>query len=297
MHHAARAICALLVTVSALTTGAAANPLAASAFAYDAKAPLDVRVVHHSVSDVAIRQDVTFAAPGGGRIHAEIVSPRASAGKHAGVLFVHWLGDPKTTNLTEFEPDALALAKRGVTSLLVDAMWAKPHWFMRVRTTATDYRDFIAQVVNLRRALDVLQSQSGVDPQRLAYVGHDFGAMYGAVLSGIDSRPRYYVLMAGNPSFSEWFLLGKKPADIPAYQVQMAPLDPGAYLRRSKARDYLFQFSQKDEYIAPDKQLQFFAPAPLPKALYVYDADHSLHIPQAYADRLDWLLARLAPSA
>ena len=293
MHHAARAICALLVTVSALTTGAAANPLAASAFAYDAKAPLDVRVVHHSVSDVAIRQDVTFAAPGGGRIHAEIVSPRASAGKHAGVLFVHWLGDPKTTNLTEFEPDALALAKRGVTSLLVGAMWAKPHWFMRVRTTATDYRDSIAQVVNLRRALDVLQSQPGVDSKRIAYVGHDFGAMYGAVLSGVDPRPRWYVLMAGTPSFSEWFLLGKKPADIPAYQAQMAPLEPLQYLAQSKASGYLFQFSQKDEYIPPDRQMQFFGAAPLPKALYVYDADHSLRIPQAYSDRVGWLLARL----
>jgi predicted esterase len=293
LHHAVRALCALTITVSALTTGAAASPLAASAFAYDQHAPLDVRVAHRTTSASAIRQDVTFAAPGGGRVHAEIISPRKSAAPRAGVLFVHWLGDPKTTNFTEFEPDALALAKRGITSLLVDAMWAQPHWFMRVRSTDTDYRDSIAQVVNLRRALDVLQSQPGVDAQRIAYVGHDFGAMYGAVLSGVDLRPRYYVLMAGNPSFSEWFLLGKKPADIPAYQAQIAPLDPGAYLSRSKASAYLFQFSQKDEYIAPDKQLQFFAAAPLPKALYVYDADHSLNVPQAYADRLGWLLARL----
>ena len=297
MHHVARALCALTISVIAVTAGAAANPLAASAFLYDAKAPLDLTVLHRSVSSGVTRAEISFAAPGGGRIHGEIVAPAKAAAHHAGVLFVHWLGDPSTTNLTEFEPDAIALAKHGVTSLLVDAMWAQPKWFMHVRSTDTDYRDSIAQVVNLRRSLDVLQAQPGVDAHRLAYVGHDFGAMYGAVLSGVDPRPRWYVLMAGTETFSEWYLLGKKPADVNAYVAQMAPLDPGPYLARSKADAYLFQFSQKDEYITPDKQMRFFAPAPLPKALYLYDADHSLRIPQAFADRQAWLLARLTGNA
>ena len=293
MHQVVRALSALCISVIAMTAGAAANPLAASAFSYDRNAPLDVRVAHRITVAQTVREDVTFAAPSGARIHAEIVAPAKSTGKRAGVLFVHWLGDPKTTNLTEFEPDALALAQHGITSVLVDAMWSQPHWFMQVRSTATDYRDSIAQVVNLRRALDVLQAQPGVDAARIAYVGHDFGAMYGAVLSGVDPRPRWYVLMAGTSSFSEWFLLGKKPADIPAYQAQMAPLEPLQYLAQSKASGYLFQFSQKDEYIPPDRQMRFFGAAPLPKALYLYDADHSLRIPQAYSDRVSWLLGRL----
>lgn len=296
MHHVARALCALGLSVIAMTAGAAANPLAASAFSYDTAAPLDVRIEHRRTTNGITREEVTFAAPGGSRIRAEIVSPQKVRAGHAGVLFVHWLGDPSTTNLTEFEPDALALARHGVTSVLVDAMWAQPHWFMHVRSTDTDYHDSIAQVVNLRRALDVLQTQPGVDARRLAYVGHDFGAMYGAVLSGVDPRPRWFVLMAGTATFSEWYLLGKKPADVNAYVGQMAPLDPGPYLARSKADAYLFQFSQKDAYIAPEKQLQFFEPAPLPKALYLYDADHSLRIPQAFSDRQAWLLSRLAAS-
>lgn len=293
MHHIVRALCALNLTVSALTAGAAANPLAASAFSYAAHAPLGVRVVHRTITASGIEEEVTFTAPGGGEIHGEIIAPRHAPATHAGVLFVHWLGDPPTTNLHEFEPDARVLAEHGITSLLVDAMWSQPHWFMRVRSTDTDYRNSIAQVVNLRRALDVLQAQPGVDSHRLAYVGHDFGAMYGAVLSGVDPRPRWYVLMAGTTRFSEWYLLGKKPADVDAYVAQMAPLDPGAYLARSKADAYLFQFSQKDEYITPDKQLQFFGAAPLPKALYLYEADHSLRVPQAASDRLAWLLRRL----
>ncbi len=36
-------------------------------------------------------------------------------GPHPAVLFVHWLGDPATTNHTEFEADARPLALLGVT--------------------------------------------------------------------------------------------------------------------------------------------------------------------------------------
>ena len=295
MHHVVRAFCALIVSVIALTSGAAANPLAASAFSYDSSAPLDVRVVNKSSSGGTLREELTFASTGGRRLHAEIVSP-LQHGSVAGVLFVHWLGDPKTTNLTEFEADATALAKHGVTSLLVDAMWSQPHWFTRVRTTGTDYQMSIEQVVDLRRSLDVLLAQPGVDPNRIAYVGHDFGSMYGAVLSGVDARPRWYVLMAGTPSFAQWFLLGKKPPDVNAYTAQMAPLDPGPYLARSKAQAFLFQFAAKDEYIAPQRELEFFQSAPLPRAMYVYDADHSLAVPQAFEDRQAWLLQRLTAS-
>jgi predicted esterase len=282
--------------IAALTAPVEALP--SSAFAYDASAPLTVRVVSTSAKDGVRSRLVTFASANGRRLTAEIVSPLAPSASRAGVLFVHWLGARKSTNHTEFEPDAKALAKKGATSVLLDAQWSEQQygsreWFMQVRTTDTDYAKSIDQVVDLRRALDLLQAQPGVDPDRIAYVGHDFGAMYGALLSGVDPRPRWYVLMAGNPSFSQWFLLGKQPADVAAYTAQMAPLDPPAYLARSHADAYMFQFAQKDFYIRPDDEAAFFDAAPPPRAMYVYKIDHSLGTPLALQDRLTWLGARL----
>ena len=100
-------------------------------------------------------------------------SPASVPGAHPGALFVHWLGDkPETTNLTEFEPDALVLARDGVTSVLIDAMWSAPGWFNKVRTPGSDYDNSIKQVVDLRRALDLLLAQADVDRGRIAYVGH-----------------------------------------------------------------------------------------------------------------------------
>jgi dienelactone hydrolase len=243
------------------------------------------------------RSLVTFRS-GDRTLSAEIVAPAQAGTRGPGVLFVHWLGDAATTNHKEFESDARALAAKGATCVLLDAMWStvvngKRDWFSTVRSTGSDYRHSIEQVVDLRRSLDLLIAQPGVDPERIAYVAHDFGAMYGAVLAGVDPRPRYYVLMAGTTSFADWYLLGKKPADVAAYRAQMAPLDPLPYLTRSPARGFLFQFAAHDQYVTAAHATEFFSAAPVPRAMYVYDAHHDLKVPLALRDRLSWLQARL----
>ena len=270
---------------------AAPTPLPATAFAYDQNRPLDLRVASSTPPGASTVQDVSFVnAAGTGRIHANLVLPERPDG--SAVLFVHWLGDdPKATNLEEFKPDALALAEKGTTSLLIDAPWSDPNWFEKVRSPATDYAASIAQVKDLRRSLDVLLATRGVDPHKLAYVGHDFGAMYGAVLSGVDPRPAYYVLAAGTTTFSSWFLLGAKPADPAAYVASMQPLDPLPYLARSQARGFLLQFALHDEYIPAAKAQAFAAAAPEPKRIAYYDTNHALAIPAARADRIAWLNA------
>jgi len=277
-------------------TLAASGPLDAGAFAY-ASAPLRASVEKSSVAGGLRTSEVSFVS-GSRTVWAEIVAPARAVHSAPGVLFVHWLGSNATTNHREFEPDARALAERGATCVLLDAMWSTVttqgrDWFDDVRTTQTDYANSIAQVVDLRRALDVLLAQPGVDPKRVAYVAHDFGAMYGAVLAGVDPRPRFYVLMAGTTSFADWYLLGKKPADVDAYRAQMAPLDPLAYLARSRARGFMFQFAAHDEFVSAEHAAAFFGAAPLPRAMYLYDAHHDLKTPLALQDRLNWLEARL----
>jgi dienelactone hydrolase len=267
-----------------------------AAFAYT-PAPLQVRTTSATVSGNVRRSLVTFRS-GDRTLTAEIFAPVHAGATHPGVLFVHWLGDDATTNHKEFEPDARALAARGATCVLLDAMWstlANPgrDWFSAGRSTATDYAKSIEQVVDLRRALDLLTAQPGVDPSRIAYVAHDFGAMYGAVLAGVDSRPRYFLLMAGTTSFADWYLLGKKPADVAAYRAQMAPIDPLQYLARSTAKGFMFQFASHDQYVTAQHAAEFFDAAPLPRAMFVYDAQHDLKLPLALHDRLDWLQARL----
>ena len=117
--------------------------------------------------------------------------------------------------------------------------------------------------------------------------------MVGALLAGVDRRPRYYVLMAATPKFSDWYLLGKTIPDRAAYVARIAPLDTLAALEHSRAKAYLFQFSSVDKYVSAADARAFFEAAPMPRGVYYYDTEHSLHIPAAFDDRQNWLVDQL----
>ena len=149
------------------------------------------------------------------------------------------------------------------------------------------------QPKDLRRALDVLLSLSRIDAARVAYVGHDFGAMYGTLAAAADRRIRAFVFMAGAPSFTDWFLYGPPmPPDArQAFVDQMAPLDPTRHLARLDV-PLLLQFANADEHVARPRRDLVIAAAREPKTVRFYDAGHELN-EAATRDRIDWLKGQL----
>ncbi|HEX5691023.1 MAG TPA: hypothetical protein VFX76_13510, partial [Roseiflexaceae bacterium] len=156
-------------------------------------APLHVRLVGERAERGVRRQTITYDAGAGARRAAFLLQPEAGTGPFAAALFVHWY-EPESpdSNRTQFLAETERLAERGVVALLIETMWSDRDWFIK-RTQADDERNTIAQVTELRRALDLLLAQPGVDARRCAYVGHDFGAMYGVLAGSIDPRPSCYV--------------------------------------------------------------------------------------------------------
>src|ERR1041385_5816771 len=150
---------------------------------------------------VTVRQ-LTYAQIDGSRNAATLVTPAAAGrGARPAVLFLHWYEPPRpTSNRTEFLAEAVELAQSGVLSLLVDTPWTAEGWFPK-RDAAHDYEFTLAMTKNIRRALDVLLAQPGVDTSRVALVGHDFGAMWGALAAADDPRVTHLVYMAGTRSF------------------------------------------------------------------------------------------------
>jgi predicted esterase len=241
------------------------------------------------------RDGATILVGGPGTaLNAVLVMP-ANAPKNApAVLWVHWLGEVATTNHTEFLSDAQALAKRGVVSMLVDMPWSQAKWFTDVRTPDDDYAATIAQVVSLRRALDCLGAVKGVDKTRIAYVGHDFGAMDGALLLAADDRPAYAVLMAPTLSYWEWYLLGKQPADPAAYVARMSAFDLPGWLAQGKQKATLLQFGQNDEYVSQATGIALRNAVPnRDRTFKAYKLDHALDDVTAHDDRVRWLATHL----
>jgi len=260
-------------------------------FNYDASRPLEITKKGSQRQSGLVVDDISFLGVDGKRIEAYLVLPEGQ-GPFPGVLYAHWLGAPETTNRTEFLAEAKGLAKSGVMSLLLTMPWTED-WYQH-RDLHEDYDFSIHQVQNLRRALDVLLSTNGVDKHRIAFVGHDFGASYGAILLGVDSRVRSAVLMAGTPILSDWFLFFGQATgqEKENFIKKTAPLDPINYLGKLDSVPILFQFSNHDQFLPKEKAELFVKAAKPPKQVLWYDAGHPLNS-QAAGDRVRWLKAQL----
>ena len=285
------------IIVTALSLGIATQVAAAdpsdSILDYDRAAPLNVQEVSRETRGVALVRDITFT-PADKPVKAYLVSPTTGTGPHAAILYVHWLGDPTTTNRTEFLDEAVALAGRGVVSLLVDTMWAEPNWYKN-RIPEEDYARAIRQVIELRRGMDLLLAQPGIDPKRVAFVGHDFGAMYGMLASALDRRAKTYVFMAGIPHFIDWFLFARQPQEMESYRKQLSPIDPVHFVGRLAPALVFFQFANKDQYVSATHAAEFYAAAGPRKHMATYEAGHDLHTSEVAADRVAWLTRELEP--
>lgn len=277
----------LLLAATLTVTALAADP---GPFDYDKNAALDLKEVGvEKRGDVTVR-DVTFVGTKQ-PITAYLVSP-AGPGPHAAILYVHWFGDPKTTNRTQFLDEAVALARRGVVSLCIDTMWSRRGWW-RERRPETDFAGGANQVIELRRALDLLLAQPGVDPSRVAMVAHDFGAMFGAVMGATDQRPKAYVFLAPTPRLADWYLYNAKPADVAAYKKELEPLDPILAVAKLAPAPVFYQFATKDEHVPAPRPQEFYDATKARKLLGTYEAGHDLTPPEVAADRVAWLAKEL----
>jgi len=262
-------------------------------FDYDAAVSLDVRTVGTRTHDDWIGTELTYCPLPDRRRAAYVVQPTGES-PHAGLLYVHWYEPAApTSNRTEFFSEAQTMAQRGAVSLLIEAPWSDREWFLK-RTQADDYRASIDTVIELRRAMDLLLVQPGVDAKRVGYVGHDFGAMYGVIMGSVDPRPCCYVLMAGTPRLSDWFLYYPQLAGAAreAYVESMRDLDPIRRIASLAPAPLLFQFGEEDRHVPVARAEAFFQAAGQPRQLTWYDAGHELG-ERATSDRVAWVSERL----
>jgi dienelactone hydrolase len=226
-------------------------------------------------------------------------------GPFAGLLFGHW----GPGNRTEFLPEATLYARAGAVSLLVDYPWVRPApWRKKLGRgldePAADHAAFVQAVVDLRRGLDLLAARADVDPKRLAYVGHSFGAQWGAILAAVDRRVKTAVLMGGVPDQSAILVEGEDPAAVELrkgtpkeklakFLRSAARTDAVHYVGHAPPTPLLFQFARFERYFTEAAMKRYAKAATGPKEVKWYDTGHDLNDVQALLDRADWLRAKV----
>jgi dienelactone hydrolase len=255
-------------------------------------------LVSTTLDDGVVIDDVAWKAMDGSEVQAYLVRPeRAPADCCAGVMFVHWFAPPDpTSNRTQFLDEAKALARRGVISLLPSTFWSDAGRYQR-RTWQTDMDNSVAQARELRRAFVMLGQQPHVERSRMAIVGHDYGAMFGALVAAVEPDAKAAVLIAGVPTFSSWYEFGSstgvpKGDDLVSYRASLARIDPGFAVSQFSGA-LLFQFGTKDRYTPKEQYEAFVSAAAGAKEVKTYDSGHEMTAPDIRADRTRWLAAKL----
>jgi dipeptidyl aminopeptidase/acylaminoacyl peptidase len=233
--------------------------------------------------------DISYPGLKEGRIRAYLVAP-AGEGPFPGIIFVH----PGPGSRSSFLDEAMTLARANAICLLIDAPWANGAEFgKRASGRPEDVRDwFIEIAIDLRRAVDLISSLPYADINRIAYVGHSMGALFGGILSGVDKRIKAGVLMAGVGSFTDVAHLNM-PAlageELEKYKQIMEPIDPIRHIKNAAPSALFFQFGRLDAFFPRQKFLDYYGAASEPKSIQWYDADHYSLNEVGRTDRIKWL--------
>ena len=269
-------------------------------FDYEQSLPLDVKEVGVEDRNGVRIHDISYASPKGGRVTAYLVVPSDKNKKFAGVIYMHGKPGSRKTFLDE----ALQFAKAGAVSLLIDAPFSRTGESKRdfdptVTKPEADRDIYIQTVIDSRRGVDLLLSRSDVDPKRIGFVGHSYGAHTGACLAGVEKRIKAFVIMSGAPSLTEFLRTSTIPAIVETrnaltkeqqdnYFSTLATVDPINYIGYVAPSALFLQFGKKDTYPNEEMQIRYAKAASNPKLVKFYDAGHDLN-DEARRDRAEWL--------
>lgn len=266
-------------------------------FDYDTTLPLNIAeqpagqfpAVHADV------YEISYDSLAGGRVPALLVLPSGD-GPHPAVIFQHGMPGRRDNLIGR----ALAMAHAGVAGILIDAPHARSPRLgpgvNPVNFTEQDRAEQVQLIVDLRRAVDLLQARPEIDASRIGYLGVSYGGAMGGLLAGVEDRIGAFVLVVGDgglvahftgPEYPGRELDRMDPAARDAWLAAMEPIESIYYVGRAVV-PVLFQSGEHDEAVPPIDAARYHAAGnDLSEAIW-YDAGHVLPA-SAECDAAVWL--------
>jgi dienelactone hydrolase len=247
------------------------NDEAPPPFRYDASGQLGYRDAGVVSQAAGIKvHDISFASPRGGRVQGYLTVPPGD-GKYPAVIFLHGSGGSRLN----FVPESSWLAGRRVVGMTIDSPFVRPSPKLEGLTGLRRERDLSTQaVVDVRRAIDVLQSLEQVDDDRIGILGFSAGAKTAAMAAGVDPRIKAGVIISGGAPKLESFVQASPARFRKQVRAILAPTDPALYIGKAKGK-LLVQIATGDTLV-PQADLNRLADAAKDAEVKRYDGGHKL---------------------
>ncbi len=165
---------------------------------YDHDLPLNALVVPFDTLPSAKRYLVTYTSIHDLRVTGILALPLHGEKPYPCIMLMHGSGGSKDTSY--IKTSSIALTQLGYATFSIDAQYCGARKlpdrngdiFLPDSYTSRDA--WVQTVVDLRRAVDYLQSRSDIDGKHLGFLGFSMGAMLGSVFGGIDKRVSVFCL-------------------------------------------------------------------------------------------------------
>ncbi|HEY4786678.1 MAG TPA: acetylxylan esterase [Bacteroidales bacterium] len=228
-------------------------------FDYDKGEDIEFRVLSTKDTLQGSINSVIFSSTGGLKVTATLIIPKQKIREFPAVIFLNDASQDKDA----FMSQALNLAGCAFAVLLIDPLPTRPEMTrILYHNFAEPRKDLIAYkqaVLDIRRAIDMLEQHPRIDRNRIAFIGSGDGAMTGAILSGIETRILTYILLDCRSSYSYLLQNSRDPLfakarnalteeQIKQYESIVKILNPSNYLPYHRNTQILFQFAENDPY-------------------------------------------------
>ncbi len=255
-------------------------------FDYDKSIPLSVEAGAPAETPAGIMTKLTYLSINNLRVPAIFVAPKGSEGKKLpAIIVMHGLGQEKMGLSMLFGN----FTKAGYCLIAIDAQYhgervSKPAIELFGANAYATRNMMIQTVVDLRRAVDYLETRPEVDPKRIGYIGFSMGGMLGTITSAVEPRIHAPILALAGGDFKLMFSLSKLPSATRAKTVAdldtttairvMNPVDPINYVARISPRPVLFINGDADSIVPVPCAKKLQDAAGPGKEIFMYKGEH-----------------------
>jgi dienelactone hydrolase len=283
MRHALACLAVLILAACGGGSKDASDPV----YAYDQDEPIAKQDAGLANSDYPVKiHDISFDG-GAERVPAFLLLPPGE-GPYPAVIYLHGQGGDRLEMLYT----ASWLAGRRAVALTVESPYS-PNREIELGPGVEGLRKernrTVQSVVELRRAVDLLQSLPQVDDDNIGFVGYSAGARTGAILAGVEPRIEAFVLMSGGEDSVDEFMTLVQPEQRDEVRPLLEDTDGLKYIAQASPSKLFFQAGLKDSVVPKDALETLIKAGSEPKKVGWYDAGHDLAVPKAQRDQLDWL--------
>ena len=272
-----------------------------SFYAYDKSLPLNVEEKIIVDKDTYRVYKVYFDSVNEERVPALFSVPKKKE-KVPCIVFLHGYGGSKEDILSAAE----LIAAEGYAVIAIDAEFhgeRKEEGKELYSPNLSESRNGIIQtIIDLRRAVDYLETRPEIDKEKIGYVGGSMGGILGAIFIGVEPRIKAAALLVAGGNMS-LMIRKSKHHTMPAIrryleterisyeEIQrfLDPVDPINFIDKFSPRPVVFHLGKYDEIVPAEAGEQLYEKAKEPKKVYWYDSGHSLPLDLVLARVLDFM--------